>query len=84
MPGVSLKRVEIGTDTGGLPMNIRSEQGIAAIGVVVMLLVVLSLLATALWQYSMFQIRIAARNDAYAQALYLAHAGAGGSQGCLD
>lgn len=57
-------------------MNIRSEQGIAAIGVVVMLLVVLSLLATALWQYSMFQTRIAARNDAYAQALYLAHAGA--------
>lgn len=57
-------------------MNIRSEQGIAAIGVVVMLLVVLSLLATALWQYSMFQIKAAQREKAYLQALYLAHAGA--------
>lgn len=57
-------------------MRIQSEQGIAAMGVVIMLLVVLSLLGTALWQYGMFQITAAGRNQAYLQATYLAHAGA--------
>ena len=57
-------------------MRIQSEQGIAAMGVVIMLLVVLSLLGTALWQYSMFEINAVRRNKEYLQALYLAHAGA--------
>lgn len=57
-------------------MRIQSEQGIAAMGVVIMLLVVLSLLGTALWQYSMFEINAARRNEEYLQALYLAQAGA--------
>lgn len=57
-------------------MSIRSEQGIAAVGTVVMLMVVLSVLVTALWQYGMFQITAAGRNQAYLQATYLAHAGA--------
>src|SRR5690554_2477616 len=57
-------------------MRIKSEQGIAAMGVVIMLLVVLSLLGTALWQYSMFEINAARRNEEYLQALYLAQAGA--------
>ena len=58
-------------------MRIKSDQeGIAAMGVVIMLLVVLSLLGTALWQYSMFEINAVRRNKEYLQALYLAHAGA--------
>ena len=57
-------------------MRIKSEQGIAAMGVVIMLMVVLSVLVTALWQYGMFQITAAGRNQAYLQATYLAHAGA--------
>ena len=58
-------------------MRIKSDQeGIAAMGVVIMLLVVLSLLGTALWQYSMFEINAARRNEEYLQALYLAQAGA--------
>ena len=38
-------------------MKLRDERGMIAIGGAVMLIVVLPLLATALWQYSMFEMK---------------------------
>ena len=57
-------------------MNLKDEQGIAAIGTAVMLIVVLSLFGTALWQFSMFEMRQVTRNENELKALYLAQAGA--------
>lgn len=57
-------------------MKLRDERGMIAIGGAVMLIVVLPLLATALWQYSMFEMKQVDRREKELQALYLARAGA--------
>lgn len=57
-------------------MRLKDEKGIMAIGGAVMLIVVLPLLATALWQYSMLEVRQVAQRERELKALYLARAGA--------
>jgi len=57
-------------------MRIRDEQGMMAIGVALMLIVVLSLFGGALWQYSMAELKRVERTEQDMQALFLARAGA--------
>ena len=57
-------------------MGLRDEQGMMAIGVALMLIVVLSLFGGALWQYSMAEMKRVERTKRDLQALFLARAGA--------
>lgn len=57
-------------------MRLRDEQGMMAIGVALMLIVVLSLFGGALWQYSMVETNRVERTEQDMQALFLARAGA--------
>lgn len=57
-------------------MKLRDERGMVAIGGALMLLVVLPLLATALWQYSALELKNVQRGREDMQALFLARAGA--------
>ena len=57
-------------------MKLRDEQGMMAIGVALMLIVVLTLFGGVLWQYSMMELRRAEKAEQDMQALFLARAGA--------
>lgn len=57
-------------------MRLRDEQGMMAMGVALLLIVVLSLFGGALWQYSMLELRRVERAEEDLQALFLARAGA--------
>ena len=57
-------------------MRLEDEQGMMAIGVALMLIVVLSLFGGALWQYSMVEMKRVERTELDMQALFLARAGA--------
>ncbi len=57
-------------------MRLRDEQGMMAIGVALMLIVVLSLFGGALWQYSMAELKRVEKTEQDLQALFLARAGA--------
>ena len=57
-------------------MRLRDEQGMMAIGVALMLIVVLALFGGALWQYSMAEMKRVERTEQDMQALFLARAGA--------
>ena len=57
-------------------MLLKDEQGMMAIGVALMLIVVLSLFGGALWQYSMAELKRVDRTEQDLQALFLARAGA--------
>jgi hypothetical protein len=57
-------------------MGLRDEQGMMAIGVALMLIVVLALFGGTLWQYSMAELKRVERTEQDIQALFLARAGA--------
>ncbi len=57
-------------------MGLKDEQGMMAIGVALMLIVVLALFGGVLWQYSMADMRRVERAEHDMQALFLARAGA--------
>lgn len=57
-------------------MRLRDEQGMMAIGVALMLIVVLALFGGVLWQYSMAEMKRVERTEQDLQALFLARAGA--------
>ena len=57
-------------------MRLRDEQGMMAIGVALMLIVVLPLFGGVLWQYSMAELKRVERTEQDMQALFLARAGA--------
>lgn len=57
-------------------MRLRDEQGMMAIGVALMLIVVLALFGGVLWQYSMAEMKRVERTEHDLQALFLARAGA--------
>jgi len=57
-------------------MRLRDEQGMMAIGVALMLIVVLPLFGGVLWQYSTAELKRVEKTDQDLQALFLARAGA--------
>ncbi len=57
-------------------MGLKDEQGMIAIGVALMLIVVLALFGGVLWQYSMAEIRRVERTEQDLRALFLARGGA--------
>ena len=57
-------------------MSLRDEQGMIAIGVALMLIVVLALFGGVLWQYSMAELNRVSRTERDLEALFLAKAGA--------
>lgn len=59
-----------------MPMRLRDEQGMMAIGIVIMLMFVLPLFGGVLWQYSMAELKRVEGMDQDIQALFLAQAGA--------
>lgn len=65
-------------------MRLRDEQGMMAIGVVIMLMFVLPLFGGVLWQYSMAELKRTEGLDQDIQALFLAQAGAELFMGALQ